>query len=128
MLLRISGYFHCCYMVLYITLCAGNSFFPYPQQQHRTTRTGKLRMAQQLDALGRLPKEYRQLTHPFGEFTDRKFQLRYRVTKDTANDVIDHMREVIPEQESARGGGLSLDDKVCTAMRFKRYSSFLYVV
>ena len=71
-------------------------------------------MALNLDALGRLPREYRQVIHPFEEFSDRKFKQRYRISKEGANFIVEDMIVEVPAQGQERGGGLSIHDKVGT--------------
>lgn len=69
---------------------------------------------QRLDSLGRRPREYFARVHPFQRYSDRKFQARYRVTKNIAAVLADDFgASDFANSGRPDGGGLSHRDQVC---------------
>lgn len=65
------------------------------------------------DALGRLRREYFPRVHPFIRYTGKKFQARYRLTKELAGALADFYGESeYAPWGMPMGGGLSHRDRV----------------
>ena len=81
------------------------------------TSTAGMEQAGPLDALGRRRRVYRRRVQPLREFSEGKFQARYRLSKAAVRQLIRLYGDYVARRGLPQAGGLSLADRVSNFMR-----------